>query len=386
MAHRPDCSLKIWALGELHMDGRILRTPGASHLIQMAQAAHADWIVLPKCNAGDQAAFGRICYVDHLEDALRWVDALTPTVPPGFQRETTKDEPAPAHFTAFQALSSVPKMQWLSLLAAHGKHHALLCANPETDWSLFPTAVHELSMALLEPPLPAEVPLRLVQGLWSLSAGLGTGSDAFLQEISRAHGGLLAIGRWHDQDPRLDDLLNGPLEKESICVGRGMESWWVPARFQLVLATSTCPCGPMGTCICRSHQIQSRKIRFRKAFVDRLDAVSFWSLDQSYSALSTEEALERLKTASKLNRLRNGENAKKGLYNKDILLHRMLEESHVNKSVVEWLETEEAKRKVPRSRVAHLLRMARSLADLNGCQIVDLEHVKQCLPWNDAFG
>jgi magnesium chelatase family protein len=368
------------------MDGRVLRTPGESHLVQMALEADADWIVLPKSSSDDRVQNGRIRYVENLSDALKWVAALTPNAVPLFQRPATTTDQFQTDFTAFQLLSAVPKMQWLALIAAHGKHHALICANPESDWSLFPRAVHELSVAQSEHPAPKEVPFRLFNGLWSLSVGIGTGPEALFEEITRAHEGLLAIGRWHDQDPRLDDLLTGPLQKGSLSLGRGAGSWLVPARFQLVLATSTCSCGPIGTCICRSHQIQSRKVRFRKALVDQLDAVTFWDTDQAYPALSPTEALQRLKQAADLARLRYGSETEKTMFNRDLLFHSILGQSHINKSVVQWLETDEAKRKVPRSRVAHLLRVARSFADLEGQQIVDLEHIKQSLPWNDAFG
>jgi magnesium chelatase family protein len=386
LAQRPDCTLRIWALGELHLDGRVLPIPGASHLVHFAKEARADWIVLPKSGSDESAGDTRIHYVENLEQVLKWVDALIPLANqiPAATKES--EEHSPVDFSAFQLLASSPSMQWLALVAAHGKHHALVCVNPETDWMVFAKALHELTMAHEGLQTAKEIPLRLSKGLLSLSAGIGTGADALLEEITGAHGGVLAIGRWHDQDPRLDDVLSGPLEKGSLSVGRGAGTWLVPADFQLVLATSTCPCGPIGNCICRSHQIQSRKVRFRKAMVDHIDAVTYWKTDQANPSLSATEAMQKLKKAAHLARLRNGSDPSKWMWNKDLPLNRILELGVINKSVIQWLETEEAKRKVPISRVAHLLRVARSLADLDGKQIVDLEHIKQSLQWNDAFG
>lgn len=385
LAQRADPSIRIWAMGELHVDGRVLPVPGASHLIHLGKMAHADWIVLPMVEPQNRIEDERICYVESLDQALRWLDSVlhAPSARPKPIAEAlpvvTRD------FRAFEQLADIPKMQWLAMLAAHGRHHMVVGAHLDTDWTLLPKAIHELRVLGHEDTGVVEVPLRMPKGILSLSTAQGAGMESLVEEMHRSHGGVLALGRWHEQETRLDDRLDAAMEQGVVAVGKGADSWLLPAVFQLVLATSLCPCGAIGHCICRSHKVQAHRVRFRKVWVDKIDVATQWAGDDSFGALSVEEAMERLHGARRLRRIRSNLEGFETAYNRDIPLHRMLECGHVNKSALEWLEKKDSLKKVPRSRLAHLLRTARSLADLHGSQTIEMEHVKQSLTWNDVF-
>jgi magnesium chelatase family protein len=258
LAHRRKTT-NLWAMGELHFDGRVLPVPGIPALVSVALAQGAARILLPLASQAEVGDHPKIRYVGTLDEAFAqldfWEDA---EVPETVLKRTRALEPRKlpsSAFTIWDSFQENPKLQWAALVAVHGGHHAFFWANPKFPWPNWVAAVQHLYLGRLE---AAKAPVRYcpTRLITSIMPSLGSTPglmDPFTNEVTQANGGILAIGRWLEQDPRIEDRLAAVLERGTALLGRGQDHWAVPARFQLVLASAPCACGPIVSCICSNH-------------------------------------------------------------------------------------------------------------------------------------
>jgi magnesium chelatase family protein len=94
-------------------------------------------------------------------------------------------------------------------------------------------------------------------------------------EISLAHGGVLLLDELPEFGRRVLDLLRQPLEEGDVSISRGGRRAVFPARFQLVAAMNPCPCGYLGDparpCTCTPHAVQRYRGRVSGPLLDRID-------------------------------------------------------------------------------------------------------------------
>ncbi len=390
LAHRRKTT-NLWAMGELHFDGRVLPVPGIPALVSIALAQGAARILLPLASQSEVGDHPKIRYVDTLEEAFAQLD---------FWEENEESEPAlprnralesperqNASLALWDSFQEYPKLQWAALVAVHGGHHAFLWAKPNFPWSNWVATVQHLHSSRLEARrLPLrDVPMRLITSIMpSLGSTPGL-MDPFTSEATQAHGGILAIGRWFEQDPRIEDRLAAVLERGTALLGRGQDHWAVPARFQLVLASAPCACGPIVTCICSNHQMRAWNYKIRKPFLERMDLGLDEQSSEAFSALSWTQALAHLEQSEKIWTQRFVQSSEERWTNRQVPVHRLLELFHANKDTMAWFEKEQVTARWMGSRMAQILRIARSLADLHGVATIEVPHLKLAVQLNAAF-
>jgi magnesium chelatase family protein len=146
-------------------------------------------------------------------------------------------------------------------IAAAGGHHLLMAGSPGAGKSMLaarlPSILPPLSPAeLLEVSMIASVageikdgaltsrrPFRAPHHSASMAALTGGGMRARPGEISLAHHGVLFLDELPEFDPRVLDSLRAPLENGRVAVSRANARVTYPARFMLVAAMNPCRCG-----------------------------------------------------------------------------------------------------------------------------------------------
>jgi magnesium chelatase family protein len=204
-------------------------------------------------------------------------------------------------------------------------------------------------------------------------------------EISLAHNGVLFLDELPEMKRNVLEGLRQPLEERRITIVRSRHAVEFPASFALVAAMNPCPCGHYGSivrqCTCSSRRVQQYRGRISGPLLDRLDLqvevpqVDYKALTEERAGEPSSTVRERVLAARERQRRRfaaSGLHANAQMGSRQIGKWCRLEEAsstHLGRIV--------AKRGISARGVHRILRVARTIADLQGCESIQREHL-QC--------
>ena len=118
-------------------------------------------------------------------------------------------------------------------------------------------------------------PYRSPHHTASAVALVGGGSNPRPGEISLAMHGVLFLDELPEFERKVLEVLREPLESGRITISRAANQAEFPARFQLVAAMNPCPCGYLGhynaRCRCTPDQVARYRSRISGPLLDRID-------------------------------------------------------------------------------------------------------------------
>lgn len=203
---------------------------------------------------------------------------------------------------------------------------------------------------------------------------VGGGYPVFPGEVTKAHHGVLLMDEYLEFSSKVQEALREPIESGKITISRrGSRATW-PARFQLIATTNLCPCGalvPSGYsrgCSYRIGFCRSYLDKLSGPMLDRLDVILFsdrWKAGtgESFALTEIHQWAER---AWAFKRLRESENPE--ATRQDPVYPRAHLLPEVGNS---------------RRRKSALLRVARTLADLDESLDIKPEHIEES--WDLTF-
>ena len=395
---------QVECLGELALSGAIRPVQGVLPAALAARAAGRT-LVVPLANAEEAClACGlRVIAVEHLLQVVAHFagrSVIEPYVASGLLQA---GKPYPDLSDVQGQLSAKRAL----LIAAAGSHNLLFTGPPGTGKTLLASRLPGLLPPLNEQealevaaiqsvashvPLSCwpQRPFRQPHHSASGPALVGGGSKPQPGEITLAHHGVLFLDELPEFDRKVLEVLREPMESGFIVIARARDRMRFPARFQLVAAMNPCPCGylgePTGRCRCTPQQIQRYRNKLSGPLLDRIDL--HLTVARESTALNHPLAPDDT-TASAAVRVaaaRERQLQRQGCANAFLDLPGVRAQCTLSDVDTAWLEAA-CERMTLSLRAAHrLLKVARTLADLEQAASIERKHLAEALQYRPVSG
>ncbi|MCJ7872683.1 YifB family Mg chelatase-like AAA ATPase [Phaeobacter sp. J2-8] len=252
-----DAVAGIVALGELSLDGGLVPVIGALPAA-MAAAEEDRALLCPRASGPEAAWVGatQVIGAANLADVVRHFTGQSPLSPaaPGEVPPATSDR-------NFRDVRGQERAKRALEIAATGRHHLLMVGTPGSGKSMLaarlPTILPELSAqealetsmihslaGLLDQGGISRVrPFREPHHTASMAAIIGGGRSAKPGEVSLAHNGVLFLDEFPEFPRAVLETLRQPIETGEVMVARANAHVKYPCRFMLIAAANPCKCG-----------------------------------------------------------------------------------------------------------------------------------------------
>ncbi len=282
----------------------------------------------------------------------------------------------PQEFTHF--MFSVMEAKILSL-AALGGHHLILAGPAGGGKSTLAQVIHSL---LPEPetlndrePSSTWPPIIQPHHTTPLAAMLGGGSFPVYGEISRAHQGILVLDELLEFERGVLESLREPFEQEKIRVSRLAAQKYFPVKTQIIATTNLCPCGKytpnrklFERCRFSLRKCRTYSERLSGPLVDRFQILHFCEPARDRS-IGWNQVLDNIQRGLEFQRTRGGMGLNRRL-GRETLLGQM----EATAGALSFSNPSGSER-----RTLATLRVARTLADLDGSLSICLSHIDEAL-------
>lgn len=402
-------------IGELSLDGALRSVTGVLPLVLGLKQAGLKNVIVPAANAKEAALVDGINVygAETLCDVVNhFIENPIPVTQVDVKKylEKSLDED---FIYDFKDVKGQRKAKKALEIAAAGGHNMLMSGSPGSGKTLMAkcfasilpplelseaielTKIYSISGLLSsDEPLMTKRPFRPVHHTASPNGIIGGGSNPKPGEITLAHRGVLFLDEMVEFPRNVLEVLRQPLEDNEIVISRAKHSIKYPAKFILLGAMNPCPCGYLGDrekqCTCSEYQITRYLAKLSGPLLDRIDLqveVPRLTSDELLNKSSQEEASaeirKRVIRARKIQAERYRDESI--LTNSELTPKLVKKYCKIDKAGEELFKTAIVKYQLSGRRYDRILKLARTIADLDGSDDIKQQHLMQALQYRVSF-
>ena len=241
------------------------------------------------------------------------------------------------------------------------------------------TRIHSVSGLHRGGGLVRARPFRAPHHTTSASGLVGGGPGPTPGEVTLAHRGVLFLDELSEFDRRALEALRQPLEDGEITIVRAQRAVRFPSRCALVAATNPCPCGRGGrACRCAPPDLARHRRKLSGPLLDRFDLVCTVERptadDLAADPVATSEAARERVMAARAAQHRRG-----GRENAALSPRSAHAAARLDRATRRTLHDAYDRGSLSARGRDRAVRVARTIADLEGADAVSGEHLHQAI-------
>lgn len=397
-------------IGELGLDGVVNPVRGVLAMCVEAKKLGFKFVVVPKLNAKEASIVEgiNIIPVETLSQTIALLNGQI-IIKPERNNPSDLNKQNYQYNMDFSEVRGQKNIKRALEVAASGGHNCLLIGSPgcgktmmakrittilpklSFDEALEVTKIHSIAGFVdNNVPFIENRPFIAPHHTTSKISLVGGGRIPKPGDISLAHFGVLFLDELPEFEKSKIEILRAPLEDGKISISRVNSAVTYPCKFMLVASMNPCPCGYYGSdkeCTCSEKEIQRYLGKISGPILDRIDIqveVSSVKFD-TFSSSSEEESSESIRArVSRTREIQIERYKTEGIYSNSELTPKLIDKyCKLDDECKSLIERIFKKMNLSARAYSRILKVARTIADMNECVNIEKEHLLEAIQYRN---